>query len=170
MRRAIILTLAIAILTGCKTAKPPVQQIPTVPIETITDTRIIHTESIDTLYIQIPAQSAERTAPEKFSHLETDYAESDAKINQDGTLSHSIRNKPAKHPVPVKNSTDTIITERLVEKPIPVEVPRYTERQLTWWEKTRLDTWIWIAAALALSLGWICRRPLAAFARRLLKK
>ena len=55
----------------------------------------------DTVYMTIPAQSAENTTRDTSSHLETDYAESDARINPDGTLHHSLRNKPQEKPVPV---------------------------------------------------------------------
>ena len=85
MKKTLMLILALALLTGCKTTKqtasPP---IPVVPIETNTNTKIVHTETIDTVFIEIPPQSAERTTPGKTSHLETDYAESDARINEDG--------------------------------------------------------------------------------------
>ena len=168
MKQTMLLLFTAALLTGCKTAKQPQPPLPVVPIETTTTTRTIHTESIDTVFIEIPAQSAERTTQEKTSHLETDYAESDARINEDGTLSHTLKNKPTKHPAPVKNSTDTIYVDKVIEKPVPTEVPKEVERELTWWEKIRLDTWGWLVTALVLCVGWICRKPLLTLARRLL--
>lgn len=165
----IFITITTALfLTGCKTAK--LERLPVVPIETNTDTKIVHIETIDTVFIEIPAQSAERTTPEKESHLETDYAESDARINEDGTLTHTLHNKPTKQPVPVKNSTDTVYVDKFIEKPVPVEVPKEVERELTSWQKTRLNTWGWLATALVLCIGWICRKPLITLARRLLTK
>lgn len=168
--KTIIALLCIALLAGCRTHKETAPQIPTVPLQTTTDTKIIHTETIDTVFIEIPAQSAERTTPEGFSHLETDYAESDAKINADGTLSHNLKNKPQPKPVPVKNSNDTIYIDNIIEKPVPVEVPKEVERKLTSWQKTRLDTWGWLATALALCGCWICRKPLITLARRIITK
>lgn len=170
MKKTVFLILALALMTSCKTTKQAQPQLPIVPIETQTDTKIIHTERIDTVFIEIPAQSAERTTPDKFSHLETDYAESDARINEDGTLSHSLKNKQTPQPVPVKNETDTIVVERVIEKPVPVEVPKEVERELTWWEQTRLNTWGWIATALVLCVGWLFRKPITTLARRLLNK
>lgn len=167
MKQTLTLILALALLTGCKTTKPTASPpLPIVPIETNTNTKIVHTETIDTVFIEIPAQSAERTTPETTSHLETDYAESDARINEDGTLSHTLNNKPTKHPVPVNNSTDTIYIEKAVEIPVPVEVPVQVERQLTRWEKTRLNTWGWLATALAMCAGWFLRKPIITLARR----
>lgn len=167
MKQTLILFLALAILTGCKTSKQPSPPaIAVVPIETNTNTKIVHTETIDTVFIEITPQSAERTTPGKFSHLETDYAESDARINEDGTLSHTLTNKPGKKPVPVKNSTDTIYVDKAVEIPVPAEVPVEVERELTTWEKTRLNTWGWLATALGLCAGWFLRKPIFNLARR----
>lgn len=166
----LILLSAALLTTGCKTHKTVQEQLPIVPIETNTDTKIVHIETIDTVFIEIPAQSAERTTPGKESHLETNYAESDARINEDGTLTHTLHNKPTKQPVPVKNSTDTVYIDKFIEKPVPVEVPKEVERELTSWQKTRLDTWGWLVATLVLCISWVCRKPLVTLARRVLTK
>ena len=168
--KTLALLLCTLLLAGCRSHKEAAPQIPTVPLQNTTDTKIIHTETIDTVFIEIPTQSAERTTPEGFSHLETDYAESDAQINADGTLSHNLKNKPQPKPVPVKNSADTIYIDRIIEKPVPVEVPVLTEATLTKWQQTRLDTWGWLAAALVLSLGWTFRTFLITLARRIISK
>lgn len=171
MKQTLLLILLTILITGCKTHKAAQQPpLPVVPIETNTDTKIIHIETIDTVFIEVPAQSAERTTPGKESHLETDYAESDARINEDGTLTHTLKNKPTKCPAPVKNTADTVYVEKAIEKPLPVEVPVSVEKDLSWWEKTRLDTWWWMATALVLCTGWICRKPIVTLARRLLTK
>lgn len=163
------ITLFVALLfmlSGCKSKSPGVKYM---PMETDIALKIVHTDRIDTVFGEIPAQSAERTTPGKTSHLETDYAESDARINEDGTLTHTLFNKPTKLPVPVKNTTDTVYVDKAIEKPVPVEVPVEVERELTWWQQTRLDTWGWLATALALCIVWICKKPLITLARRLLK-
>lgn len=167
----ILLIITTALFSGCRAQKETAQQtLPTVPIENTTNTKIIHTETIDTVYVEIPAQSAERTTPKGFSHLETNCAESDARINEDGTLTHTLNNKSGKQPVPVKNSNDTIYVDKYVEKPVPVDVPVEVERQMTWWEQTRLNSWGWLLTALAVCIGWILRKPIATLARRLLTK
>lgn len=167
----ILTIVGLALFSGCSSTKETTQpRIPMVTIGNSTDTKIIHAETIDTVFITPPAQSAERTTPEKKSHLETDYAESDARINEDGTLTHTLKNKTQPKPVPVKNSTDTIYVDRNVEVPVPIEVPVEVERELTWWQKTRLNTWGWLVTALALCVGWLSRKPLLTLARRLLTK
>lgn len=166
-RLTMMLVLTLAIITGCRTTNPPPS--PTLPVISIKETdneKYIHRETIDTVFIEIPAQSAERTTPGKESHLETEYAESDARINEDGTMTHTIKNKPGKKPVPVKNEKDTIYLEKKVEVPIPTEVPKEVERKLTAWEKTRLKTWGWLAAAFGISVAWIGRKQIITLARR----
>lgn len=150
---------------GCKTTHPAVMP-EVVETNNKTDTKIVHIETIDTVFIKIPAQSAERTTPEEVSHLETDYAESDARINADGTLTHTLRNKSTPVSVSVRKTTDTVYVEKTIEKPVPVKVPVEVERKLTRWEKTRLDTWGWIVAALVAGIAWQYRNRLWQLIRR----
>lgn len=162
------ITLFVALLfmlSGCKSKSPGVKYM---PMETDITIKTVHTERVDTVFVEVPAQSAERTTASKTSHLETDYAASDARINEDGTLTHTLFNKTAKLPVPVKNATDTVYVDKAIEKPVPVEVPKEVERELTWWQKTRLNTWGWIVLALAISTGWNFRKPIMYLARRAL--
>lgn len=159
----IVLLLTIAAISGCKTK----QGLPVVTSEDFRRTEIIHTERIDTVFIEVPSQSAERITQESESFLETEFAESLAAINADGTLKHTLRNKDSKHSVMVKTTTDTIITEKIIEKPYPVEVPVKIEKELTWWQRTRLNSWWWITAALALCVAWIFRKPLFTIFRKI---
>lgn len=149
MKRPILLLIfTMAVLCGCKTGKKTRPTLPIIPIETKTETKIVHTETIDTVLIEIPAQSSEKTSLEGYSHLETDYAESDAQINPDGTLHHTLNNKPTKHPVSVKNTADTVRIARAV----PYEVPR----KLTPWQSFRINAFWWLVGAVAVAgaAGW----------------
>lgn len=130
----VLLLIFLCLITGgcSKRIRDPTVQY--VPIETISNTRIIHTERVDTVLIEVPAQSAERTTVDSVSHLETDYAESNAKINEDGTLSHSLKNKVGKIPAPVVIPNDTVYIENNIEVPIPVEVIKEVPRTRSWWE------------------------------------
>ncbi len=169
------LTLTLLILfcmffSGCskKTAQPIVKY---VPVESKAETRIVHTERIDTVFIEIPSQSAERTTRDSTSHLETDYAVSDARINADGSLFHSLDNKEKPVPVPVKNTTDTVWRDNNIEVPVEIEVPKEVEKEvvkevekkLTKWQQAKMDVGgivIWLASAVALGfvIVWLIKK------------
>lgn len=115
----------------------------------------------DTVTITIPAQSAENTTRDTSSHLETDYAESDARIDPDGTLHHSLRNKEQEKPVPVdvpQTQKDSIVyKDRYVYD--AVEVPC----DLTAWQKWQMRSfWILLSAVVV----YVLRKPLLALIRR----
>ncbi len=169
MKHTILLILLVFLTTGCKTHNTVQQStLPVVPIETNTDTKTVHIETIDTVFIETPLQSAERTTPGRESHLETDYAESNARINEDGTLTHTLHNKQVKIPVPVRHSSDTVYVNKYMEKPVTVEVYKAVERKLTSWQKIRLNTWVWLAISIVICIGWILRKPIINLARRFL--
>ncbi len=58
---------------------------------------------------------------------------------------------------------DTLYRERTDS----VAVPYPVERELTRWERIRLSSWPWLAAALALCAAWLLRRPILSLIRRL---
>ena len=115
----------------------------------------------DTVILKIPAQSAENTTRDTSSHLETDYAESDARINPDGTLYHNLRNKEQEKPVPVDvpvTQKDSIVyRDKFIYETIEVE------RDLTLWQKWQMRSF-WIL--LSIVAVYLLRKPLLALARR----
>lgn len=116
---------------------------------------------LDTVILEIPAQTAENTTRDTSSHLETDYAESDARINPDGTLHHTLRNKEQDKPVPVDvpvTQKDSIVyRDKYVYE--TVEVPR----ELTRWQKWQMRSFWILLAIMAAYLLW---KPLLALIRR----
>lgn len=116
---------------------------------------------LDTVILEIPAQTAEITTRDTSSHLETDYAESDARINPDGTLHHTLRNKEQDKPVPVDvpvTQKDSIVyRDKYVYE--TVEVPR----ELTRWQKWQMRSFWILLAIMAAYLLW---KPLLALIRR----
>lgn len=115
----------------------------------------------DTAFIPIPAQSAEMTTQDTSSHLETDFAESDARINPDGTLYHSLRNKPQEKPVPIdvpQTQKDSIVSkDRYLYE--TVKVPR----DLTAWQKWQMRSfWILLSAVVV----YVLKKPMLALIRR----
>jgi hypothetical protein len=151
----ILVLIALAsILGGCSSAKKSTAVTPQtiVEVENSTEREVIREQRIDTVYVTIPNQTAERTTLDSISHLETEYALSNARINADGTLFHSIANKLTAHPVAVTSSADTIKITQTVEKAVPYPVTQTVtvERNFTWWEQTRLKTWWWLLAIIAV--------------------
>lgn len=137
---AIIIGLCVCALFGsCKSQKNIVKEYKendSVRVEVHTNTIIVP----DTVYVDIPAQTAERTTSDRTSHLENDYATSDARINEDGTLFHMLSTKPQKKPIEVDKKIEQRDSIVYVEKSVNdtgqqiVEV----ERNLSWWEQTRI--------------------------------
>jgi len=104
------------------------------------------------VYIEVPPQVAEHVTPEDSSHLENDYAVSEAKVDSNGLLHHRLWTKPQrieKEAEVVVATTETTVThsekESATEKKI-VEVPR----DYTWWDRTRFYIAYGAIAALAL--------------------
>ena len=165
----IISLLALLLLSACRTAKPSDPSPPV--ILTNTDSiriEYIETVRIDTVTVEIPvpAESSRQVVPDSTSHLETSMAESDAWINPDGTLGHSIKNKdkPIKAvvPVPVKDTQTNKSSQSVKEVPVPypVDRPVYIAAPLSAWQKFRMHSFWFLTVALAASLIYIFRKPL----------
>lgn len=90
----------------------------------------------DTVYYQMPNLSEKVTTSEKSSHLENEYALSDAAILPNGDLSHSLEVKPRMIKVEFKKPIihrDSIVHHNSY-RTVTVEV----ERALTWWQQTQI--------------------------------
>ncbi len=162
--RAIVVVVTVAFwaivawaLCGCRCQRPAPRynlDVPP-PIETHT-TREIHTTWIDTLLVSLPEQRAERHTPDSTSHLETDAAISDAAILPDGSLFHSLEQKPTPIPVAVPLSADTIEVE--IERPMPYPVPaELTRSERLYLRVGRWAIWMLAGAAMAGALTLIHR-------------
>ena len=139
IRLLIPLLMAALLLCGCAASRHVSdsvnsEQRDTVRVETVT----IYVP--DTVFVEIPAQTAERETRDSVSQLENDYATSEARINPDGSLYHDLRTKPQKKPVefqkPVERRDSIVYRERVRTETVTetVEVPR----QLTWFQKTSI--------------------------------
>ena len=98
--------------------------------------RVREIKVTDTLFVEVPPQSAERTTADSTSHLENDYAVSDARIMIDGSLYHSLETKPRTDTIPkelyVQVRDTTIYREKVIPKIYPVE------KELNWFTQMRL--------------------------------
>lgn len=158
--RATIILLAVMLAVACcpcrKASVPTVRD--SVRVETIVRTEYVR----DTVLVEVPVEEKEQTVRDTTSHLETTFAESDAAITPDGALHHTLRNKPQQHPAEVETKVvyrDSIIYRDRI-KTERVEV----ERELTWWQQTRLrGFWLLLAAIV-----WLLRKPVVDLVRRLI--
>ncbi|MFR5894492.1 MAG: hypothetical protein ACLUGY_08785 [Phocaeicola massiliensis] len=154
-----LLLLIALLLTACGTPK----KLTTTQQDS---TRIEIRETViyvpDTVFVEIPAQTAERTTQDSTSHLENDYALSDARINPDGSLYHDLKTKPQEKPVPfdkpVEKKDSIIYRTQYIDREVTVEV----ERELSWWEKTQIYGFWGLVVILII----VYRKKIFALARR----
>lgn len=167
--------MAITMLSSCKTSKEAARS-PQPVIITNTDSvrmEYIETVRIDTVVVEVPvpAESVSQVVKDTVSHVETSLAESDAWINEDGSLGHSIKNKPqnlkAEVPVPVKDTKTNNTASSIKEIPVPYPEPVYMERNPTLWESIRLEAFWYLVVMVILALGWIFRKPIVSVIRKL---
>lgn len=156
-----ILLLFVMMLTACKTPRS------TIVNQTDSIRTEIRYEKVyvrDTAYIEIPLQTSERIIKDSVSNLENDFATSQARINDDGTLYHDLKTKPRDIPIVTNNvieRRDSIIfKEKRVEVPVPVE------RKLGWWEHTAIRFFPLSLALLLCVLLYIFRKPIINLLRR----
>lgn len=172
----LVIIVAALMLSGCHSSK---QILPSTPvIVNNTDsvrTEYIETVRIDTVRVEIPVpqESAKQVVPDSTSHLETSLAESDAWLNPDGTLGHSIKNKEqnlkADVMVPVKDTQTNNSEVSVREVPVPYPEPVYIERNFTKWEKFRLEAFWYLVGVSLISTIYIFRKPFLTVLRKILR-
>lgn len=103
--------------------------------------------------ISIPAISDTRVVKDSTSHLENDYATSDAKILSDGSLYHDLKTKPQTlqkdTTIGVQRADTTSIKTIEVEKIVEVEV----EKELNDWQKVIMALGYGLLVALLIWAG-----------------
>lgn len=174
-----VLVSMLFIVSGCCTQRRVVEQNTTVIQQKDSSNTEVRVEKVieyltDTVYIKIPAQMAERTTQDSTSHLENDYATSDARINQDGTLYHDLKTKPqeiaSEFQKPVERN-DSIRTEyKTKTKYITLIDKKEVEKELTWWQHTCIKWFPWCLILLIIAIGYIFRKPILKITKRLLCK
>lgn len=113
-----------------------------VRIETVVRTEFVK----DTVYIDVPREVVQEIVADS-SHLETEYARSDARILTDGRLFHSLENKAQKKLVEVQSRIeyrDSVVYRDKVQREV-VEV----ERAFTAWQRLQMTGfWVFMTAIL----------------------
>ena len=105
--------------------------------------RVREIKVTDTLFVEDPMQKESTTVRDSMSHLENDYAISDARINPDGSLSHSLETKhrtdTLSREVGVQVRDSIVYREKVVPKIVPVE------KGLSDWQKIQIrGFWIFL--------------------------
>lgn len=161
------------LLFGCATSRKaaPVTEQTT---EVHDSVRVEYRERVvfvpDTLFVEIPAQTAERETRDSVSVLENDFAKSSARITPDGLLFHNLETKPQQIAAPIevpvvekelKQSHVADKSEAKTETKI-----EYVARDYTWWDITRF--YGFYAAIILLIITY--RRNLLNAALRVFRK
>lgn len=174
-----VLVSMLFIVSGCCTQRRVVEQNTTVIQQKDSSNTEVRVEKVieyltDTVYIKIPAQMAERTTQDSTSHLENDYATSDARINQDGTLYHDLKTKPqeiASEFQKLVERNDSVRTEYKTKIKYAIRTQnKEVEKELTWWQHTCIKWFPWCLILLIIAIGYIFRKPILKITKRLLCK
>lgn len=148
----IFLLFCLVALVGCRSTKyviPDQQPATLIDSTAISSERIVEYR-IDSVmvYVDVPREVVRVVVKDSTNHLETTLAKSDAWINPDGTLGHTLSNKPqrieGKVAVIGKDTQDVRIKERIKEVAVEVPTPYPIEKELTLWQKIRLQAFYWL--------------------------
>ena len=154
MRYYYITILIIALCVSCGPARHA-----SVSDSTRVEVREVTRYVKDTMYLELPVITERIVTRDTMSHLENDYAVSEASISG-GYLSHSLATKPARTPVEIE--AREVVRDSIVFRDKLVEVPVEVEKPLSRWQRALLAlgrTMLAMLCAAALWLGlWIARR------------
>ncbi len=129
----VFIAIVLLLFSSCRTGKiVVVEGKDSIRIEE----RVREIKVTDTLFVEVPMQKESTTVRDSMSHLENDYAISDARIMIDGSLYHSLETKPR---------TDTLTQELSVQAKDSI-IYRYklntkvvtVEKPLGWFSQMRL--------------------------------
>ena len=117
-------------------------------VEVRTETKFIH----DTAWVELPAIVERIATPDTTSTLENTYAKSEATVTA-GILRHSLETKPAKVPVEVK--TQIVYRDSLVYKDRIETKTVEVERQLSWWQQTKMKLGIAFLILIVIAILYL---------------
>lgn len=173
MKNLLYIIIVALILTGCGAIRVATSS--DIQEEKNDSVRIEYRERTilvpDTVFVEIPAQTSERTTLDSVSHLENEYAESDAQINQDGSLFHDLKTKPQAKPVPTQKEIqyrDSIVyRDRIVKVKVKETETVEVEKKLSWFQKTQIYGFWTLLAFLMIVYR---KKIFGTLVRRILKK
>lgn len=156
MKRILCIILLVGMTACCPCRHLTTSTRDSVRVETNVQTEYVH----DTAWIKVPIEVVRQTVIVDSSHLETSFAVSDARINSDGSLSHSLENKPQDKPIPFEKPITTINNDTYHGK-TETEIVE-VECKLTWWQQTKMRGF-WILLAVVV---FLFRKNIIPLARR----
>lgn len=103
---------------------------------------------MDTVYMRLPEADMRYAGPDTASRLETELARSSAWIDSAGLLHHTLSHKRSQLPVrvPRKETSHTSRADSIMTRTV------VKERELTPWQRLRLDAFWWVAGGAALAV------------------
>ena len=137
----VLLALTAILMCGCRSTKSVTSR-DSVRVEIRHHTVFVP----DTIKVQLPPQKEYIITPDSASHLENDYAESDAAI-KDGMLHHSLRTKP--HDIPVVVQKEIQNNDSIIYRDREVEVEKVVYKT-HWWQR-----WLNYASLFVILIGFI---------------
>lgn len=145
----IIIGLVLFFFCSCRETKI----IETVRTELRYRDSVIH----DTAIFHIEKEVEKIVTQDTSSHLENTYAKSDANVSN-GLLTHTLESKPQYIKVP----HDVFIHDTIKTQAEIIHDTEYIEKELTWWERVRLDTYMILLGVIGLFiLIKICKKYLS---------
>lgn len=145
-----LFAMCLAMLVGCA----PTKAVQSTVVADTTSVKVVHhIEQVrDTVYVEIPQIIERNVTRDTVSHLENEYAKSDAIVDGE-FLWHTLEMKPQEKAVEIIKEIEYI--DREIEK--KVEVVKYLDRLIeaedTRFEKTQ-KTVFWMVIACVIT--WIC--------------
>lgn len=156
MRRVLWVVAIVLLFSSCRTGRQivVVEGKDSIRIEE----RVREIKVTDTLFVEVPMQKESTTVRDSMSHLENDYAISDARVMADGSLYHSLETKPRtdtlSREVGVQVRDSIIYREKVVPKIVPVE------KELNWFTQMRIWLGNVMLVLIAGAAAWTATRLL----------
>lgn len=156
-----------AVLSSCGTQRQAVSTVYRDSVQVQVQTKIEW--RTDTVFFEIPAQTAQRETRDSVSHLENDIAFSDARVNADGSLFHSLNIKKQKKQKEVSTPIIYKDSVRTEYEYIEVKEPQYIEKELSKAQRFKLRAFPFLLLAIAAMLCYRYRKNIISIILRLIK-
>nr|DAW31549.1 MAG TPA: lipoprotein [Caudoviricetes sp.] len=164
--RLVALAIFAVLVASCGSSRHAATSIETHD-STKVEVRMERIEHIDTVYIELPRQVERIVTQDTTSRLENDYAVSEARVEA-GMLHHTLETKAAKIPVPAKATIEKMYGITTISKAKAEKEKVYIEKELTAWQRFRLNGF-WVLAAAVAAIGfWKFRRPILGLLTKLI--